>query len=327
MITRPSWDPEEWDGNIWSTSSDSEIDFGLEGEPATPQDPPLVQLKGERQVDGNTVEQSRTYTPKELCEFLTTFQQQPGESLLAWLVRAWDAGAGSLTLLREELNSMSPLSTNAQVQYYLTQLTSVRDGAGNVIEAPTLDQWLCAAVVGANPSTGELATTVGVWRTFEEGINALRQLGVATGLADADRPDGVEITWQMKTQLLRGAPSALKPLLLGTVMPATGSVGALVNNIRDLALVGGPDTKQARAAWNSKVKKLAGTTKLSGKVTRRQMWTDLLQAGGLCDEINGLSTADLFKRWQRLPANQQYRTQPTVPPAPATAWKLPAKRQ
>uniref|UniRef100_A0A8B9PI82 Uncharacterized protein n=1 Tax=Apteryx owenii TaxID=8824 RepID=A0A8B9PI82_APTOW len=254
---------------------------------------------GERQVDGNTVEQSRTYTPKELCEFLTTFQQQPGESLLAWLVRAWDAGAGSLSLVREELNLMSPLSTNAQVQYYLTQLTSVRDGAGNVIVAPTLYQWLCAAVVGAYLSTNELAAAVGAWCTFEEGINVLRQLGVAIGLAGADGPDGVEITWQMKSQILRGASSALKPLLLGTVMPETGTVGALVNNIRDLALVGEPDTKQARAVRNSKGRKL--------------MWTDLLQAGVLRDEINGLSTADLLKQWQRLPADQDNKGDASPP--------------
>uniref|UniRef100_A0A8B9PFB1 Uncharacterized protein n=1 Tax=Apteryx owenii TaxID=8824 RepID=A0A8B9PFB1_APTOW len=240
-----------------------------------------------------------------LHRFLTAFQQQHGESLLAWLVRAWDAGAGSLSLVREELNLMSPLSTDAQVQYYLTQLTALRVGAGNIIVAPTLYQWLCAAVVGAYPSTDELAATVGAWRTLEEGINVLQQLGVAIGLADGEGPDGVEITWQMKTQLLRGAPSALKPLLFGIVMPATGTVGALIHNIRDLTLVGEPDTKQARVVWNSKGRKLAGTTKLSGKVTRRQMWTDLLQAGVLCDEINGLSTADLFKQWQRLPANQQ----------------------
>uniref|UniRef100_A0A8B9NVV7 Uncharacterized protein n=1 Tax=Apteryx owenii TaxID=8824 RepID=A0A8B9NVV7_APTOW len=249
----------------------------------------------------------KMYTPKELREFLTAFQQQHGESLLAWSVRAWDAGARSLSLLREELNLMSPLSTDAQVQYYLTQLTAPQDGAGNIIVAPTLYQWLCAAVVGAYPSTDELAATVGAWRTLEEGINMLRQLGVAIGLADGEGPDGVEITRQMKTQLLRGAPSALKPLLFGIVMPATGTVG------------------QTRAVWNSKGRKLAGTTKLSGKVTRRQMWTDLLQAGVLRDEINGLSTADLFKRWQRLPANQQYRTQPTAPPAPTTAWKLRPK--
>uniref|UniRef100_A0A8B9QF73 Uncharacterized protein n=1 Tax=Apteryx owenii TaxID=8824 RepID=A0A8B9QF73_APTOW len=252
---------------------------------------PLVQLKGERQVDGNTVEQSRTYTPKELHEFLTAFQQQHGESLLAWLARAWDAGAGSLSLVREELNLMSPLSTDAQVQYYLTQLTAPWDGAGNIIVAPTLYQWLCAAVVGAYPSTDELAATVGAWRTLEEGINVLRQLGVAIGLAGGEGPDGVEITWQMKTQLLRGAPSALKPLLFGIIMPATGTVGALIHNIRDLTLVG---------------RKLAGTTKLSGKVTRRQMWTELLQAGVLHDEINGLSTADLCKRWRWLSADQQY---------------------
>ncbi|XP_068779834.1 uncharacterized protein [Struthio camelus] len=67
----------------------------------------LRDSSGEKQRDGKAVEPSRPYTPKELREFLATFQPQPGESLSARFVRAWDAGAASLPLLREELNLMS----------------------------------------------------------------------------------------------------------------------------------------------------------------------------------------------------------------------------
>ena len=68
-----------------------------------------------------------------------------------------------------------------------------------------------------------------------------------------------------------------------------------MNNLRDLVLVGGPDSKRVRVAQKVGAKRQGGATKVSRKVTQKQMWTDLLQAGILQDEMNGLPTADLFK--------------------------------
>ena len=82
----------------------------------------------------------------------------------------------------------------------------------------------------------------------------------------------------MKTQLLKGVANGLKPLLLGTGMPAMGTAGVLINLMRDLVTVSGGSEKQVRVVWKGKAKVSGGALKITGKATRRQMWADLLQA-------------------------------------------------
>lgn len=48
LTTKPLWDPEEWDGNIWSESLDSEVEFesDLEGREVA-EARHLIQMKGQ----------------------------------------------------------------------------------------------------------------------------------------------------------------------------------------------------------------------------------------------------------------------------------------
>lgn len=103
LITKPLWDPKEWDGNIWSEFSDSEVEFdlALEGREVVGAQPP-VQRKRQQEQAGEGVQIMCTYSLKELREFSEIYQQKRGEGLLAWLLRAWDSGTASIRILTSE---------------------------------------------------------------------------------------------------------------------------------------------------------------------------------------------------------------------------------
>lgn len=314
LITKRSWDPEEWDGNIQSESSDSETEFefdlDLKGREVV-EAQPLIQTMGQQEQADGGVQITRTYSPKELREFLEIYQQKSGEGILAWILRAWDSGAASIHLIAGEKDLLSPIANDGQIQRGYAQLQNVRGPDGRDVVAPTLYQWLCAAVLTAYAEPVELVSSLGSWCTIEEGINVVWQMGMAHALVAGSNPDSIAVTRSIKMQFLRGAPASLKPLIIPAVTNATGNIGALADTLRDIGdVISGPSVQ---AVNKGKAAKAKGVT--SG-VTRKQMWNDLVRAGVPRSEIDGITTSEMFCRWQKLGTTQKSQLALVSPPTP-----------
>lgn len=113
-------------------------------------------------------------------------------------------------------------------------MQNIRDPDGQDIIAPTLYQWLCAAVLTAYAEPVKLVLSLGNWCTIEEGINLVRQMGMAHALITRSNPDRVTVTRIIKMQLLRGAPASLIPLIIPAATNAAVNVGALANTLREI---------------------------------------------------------------------------------------------
>uniref|UniRef100_A0A8C0QM46 Uncharacterized protein n=1 Tax=Chelonoidis abingdonii TaxID=106734 RepID=A0A8C0QM46_CHEAB len=228
------------------------------------------------------------------------------------------------------------------LQYELQQLgVMAQDAQGpdwQDLESPSLYCWLTGSVDTAYPLAGELEAQVGPWKTIAEGVQALRQLGMAWagvtgGIAG---PDDMPVTKSTKAALLRTAPDELKPSLLAVLMAADGRVGELAATLMQLEIaLAGVLPKAIRAAKGQRNQGQAGQGVERGelRVPRRVLSSDLLQAGVPREEIDGKPTADLYKRWMQLPASKRSTgpegekgvepNKPAEPSALPAEWQLP----
>lgn len=217
-------------------------------------------------------------------------------------------------MLAAEKDLLCPISKNDSIQREFVQLRNIRNADGQDITAPTVYQWLCAAVLRTHTDPRELMPSLGSWSTISDGTILLREMGMAHALLTGTSPDNIPITRSIRMELLKRAPVSVKPCLISTIQAATGNVGALVTAMKDLeTMPSGPSVRMVNKGKSAKSK---GST---AQVTRKQMWHDLLQAGVPRSELSGLSTAELFRCWQKLtptaksqpsPARQPPRTLP-----------------
>uniref|UniRef100_A0A8C0J7F2 Uncharacterized protein n=1 Tax=Chelonoidis abingdonii TaxID=106734 RepID=A0A8C0J7F2_CHEAB len=280
----------------------------------------------------------RTYKTSELQEIVKTFRQEPGEGVLHWLVRVWDNAGQTVLLLRYELQQLGVMAQDAQVRAEMANPPNPKGANGQEEESPSLYRWLMGAVDTAYPSAGELEAQVGPWKTIAEGVQALRQLGMAwaVSMGGMDGPDDMPVTKFTKAALLRTAPDELKPSLLAVVMAADGRVGELAATLMQLeTALAGARPKAVRAAKGQRNQGQAGQGVERGelRVPRRVLWFDLLQAGVPREETDRKPTANLYKRWMQLPASkrstgpERERTvepnKPAEPSASLAEWQLP----
>uniref|UniRef100_A0A8C3JKN9 Uncharacterized protein n=1 Tax=Calidris pygmaea TaxID=425635 RepID=A0A8C3JKN9_9CHAR len=280
------------------------------------------------------VQLTRTYTPKELREYLEVYQQRSGENILAWLLRVWDGAAASIHLILSEKDLLSPITTDDNIRRAYIQLQNITGPDGQDIVAPTLYQWLCAVVLIAHPDPSQLAASLGPWHTIAEGITVLRQIGMAHALAMGANPDDVLVTKVMRMQFLKQASESLKPLIVSTVTDATGTIGALVNKLREIGdTMSGPSV---RVINRRKQTKSNGAT---ARITRKQIWADLVQAGVPRSEIEGITTSEMFRRWHKLAFTWKNRlvsspprtpcppSPPSAPLRPDSNWQMPKQQK
>ena len=150
-------------------------------------------------------------------------------------------------------------------------MQNIRGPDGGDIIAPTLYQWLCAAVLTAYAEPVKLTSSLANWCTMKEGINLARQMGMAHALVTGSNPDRVAVTRSIKMQFLRGAPASLKPLILPAVTNAMGNVGTLEDTLREMeAVISGLSVQVVN---KGKPAKPEGVT---AWVMRKQMWNDLV---------------------------------------------------
>ncbi|KAG6929364.1 Friend virus susceptibility 1, partial [Chelydra serpentina] len=330
VTATPFWDPEAWDGNIGVSSSSSEEEE--EPKSVVAHARPMRELRAEGgQLQPEIV---RTFKTSELQEIIKTFRQEPGEGVLRWLVRSWDHTGNTVMLLRYELQQLGVLLQDSQVR---AQLSNPPQPDGDT-ESPSLYCWLAAGVGAAYPSVGELEAQAGPWKTVAEGVQILRQLGMAWAVETGGTvgPDDIPVTKSIKATLLRLAPDELKPSLLAVVMAADGHVGDLAATLMQLetALTGArPRAIRAAKGQQCRGQASGGQEKGELRVPRKSLWLELLQAGVPREEINGKPTADLYKRWLQLPASKWSaggegergveQCKSVEPSAPPTEWQLP----
>uniref|UniRef100_A0A8C0GFW2 Uncharacterized protein n=1 Tax=Chelonoidis abingdonii TaxID=106734 RepID=A0A8C0GFW2_CHEAB len=206
--------------------------------------------------------------------------------VLRWLVRVWDNAGQTVLLLRYELQQLGVMAQDAQVRAEMANPPNPKDVNGQEEESPSLYRWLTGAVSKAYPSAGELEAQVGPWKTIAEGVQALRQLGMAWAVATGgmDGPDDMPVTKSTKAAFLRTAPDELKPFLLAVVMAAG-----------------------------------QGVERGELRVPRRVLWFDLLQAGVPPEEIDRKPTRSTGPGRERTVEPNK----PAEPPAPPAEWQLP----
>uniref|UniRef100_A0A8C4VP73 Uncharacterized protein n=1 Tax=Gopherus evgoodei TaxID=1825980 RepID=A0A8C4VP73_9SAUR len=161
------------------------------------------------------------------------------------------------------------MAQDAQVRAEMSTLGPPAEGQP---ESPSLYRWLAEAVGAAYPSVGELEALVSPWKTISEGIQALRQLGMAWAVSTGgtEGPEDMLVSKSTKAAFIRTAPDELKPSLLAVVMVADGRVGELAATLMQLGTaLAGAQPKAVRAA------------------------KDLLQAGVPQEDIYGQPTPHL----------------------------------
>ncbi|KAJ1141940.1 hypothetical protein NDU88_008268 [Pleurodeles waltl] len=128
-------------------------------------------------------------------------------------------------------------------------------------------------------------------------------------------PDVEPVTAGIRARLIRNAPPHMKGALLALLGPAQGrQVGDVVLLMAQLE---GLDRQKSARAVGQVNKYKGGESTI--KVTRQQMWIDLLNAGVKKEEIDGQPTPYLLKKWKALQRRQKEKEafdekQPSAPP-------------
>lgn len=172
------------------------------------------------------------------------------------------------------------------------------------------------------------------WRSIGEGISRLREMGCITGLNTFPEwmgPDMEPFTSALRSKLMKSAPFNLRAPLLSLLggLGLNSKIHEATTLLSQLGELEETKTKPVRAVDKVKarqegykqkrtekkgngVEKTGGEEKTRLVITRKQMWVDLLKAGVPKDEIDGISTAEMLKRWKHL-VGKTVRVRNTTP--------------
>ncbi|KAJ1214212.1 hypothetical protein NDU88_001838 [Pleurodeles waltl] len=233
----------------------------------------------------------------------------PAEPLFKWLVRLWDTGADGTYLSPTELFKMGSVTTHAMLGQRL------RGAQGQ--QAFSLMGWLMEGVKQLYPTAIDVEESWGPWHTISEAKEQLREMGMQNAVYSQQflGPDVEPVTAGIRARLIRNAPLHMKGALLAVLGPAQGRpVGDVVLIMAQLE---GLDKQKSARAVGQDNKYKGGESTI--KVTRRQMWIDLLNAGVKKEEIDGKPTPSLLNKWKALQRRQKEKEafdekQPSAPP-------------
>ncbi|XP_031756330.1 uncharacterized protein LOC116410271 [Xenopus tropicalis] len=267
-------------------------------------------------------EETRSYTAGELTELGQKFAQKGGETILEWVLRVWDLGGDGIMLTSREAIGLGSIAKDPRVRLYLRRardttvafslLHLIRDSVLQVYDTPT-----------------EMMDSTS-WHTIGEGIQRLREYGCVSGLiADPlasappnkptvketwSGPDMAPFTAHMKNKLLAGSPTHLKAPLF-TMLSALDAKQGVIHEAATLLGQLGELERIGEKVSRHRVIAERGTERL--KISRRQLFFDLLQSGVPKPEIDGMPTVDLLKLWKQL--KHKGRLKSTQPKKVATS--------
>ncbi|KAJ1099144.1 hypothetical protein NDU88_004248 [Pleurodeles waltl] len=332
LVCNENWDPYNWDGTVldndddWNWEDEVEVRVaelgGVEsgegsvgevegGRGSVMEVHPLVQNKS-KGVNGGQIQNSRLvrdYTQSELLEITRMFRQMPAEPLFKWLVRLWGTGAEGTYLSPTELLKMGSVTTHAMLGQRL------RGAQGQ--QAFSLMGWLMEGVKQLYPTAIDVEESWGPWHTIPGANEQLREMGMQNAVYSQQflGPDVEPLTAEIRARLIRNAPPHIRGALLALLGPAQGRpVGDVVLIMAQLE---GHDGQISARAVGQDINYNGGESTI--KVTRRQMWIDLLNAGVKKEEIDGKPTPYLLNKWKALQHRQKEKEafdekQPSAPP-------------
>ncbi|KAJ1201888.1 hypothetical protein NDU88_005692 [Pleurodeles waltl] len=235
----------------------------------------------------------------------------PAEPLFKWLVRLWDTGADVTYLSPTELLKMGSVTTHAMLGQLL------RGAQGQ--QAFSLMGWLMEGVKQLYPTAIDVEESWGPWHTISEANEQLREMGMQNAVYSQQflGPDVEPVTAGIRARLIRNALPQMKCALLALLGPAQGRpVGDVVLLMAQLE---GLDRQKPARAVGQDNKYKGGESTI--KVTGRQMWIDLLNAGVKKEEIDGKPTPYLLNKWKALQRRKKEafdEKQPSAPPMEET---------
>jgi len=148
---------------------------------------------------------TRSLSLSEMREIRKDYGRRPGEHILTWLLRCWDAGANSLQLEGNEAKQLGSLSRERVIDKVI----------GRGAQALSLWRRLLAAVRERYPHKEDIVYQIGKWTTIDKGLQHLRELAVREMIySDLDNaqtpqdPDEVQCTTSMWRKFVRSAPPA-----------------------------------------------------------------------------------------------------------------------
>ncbi|XP_032992893.1 Friend virus susceptibility protein 1-like [Lacerta agilis] len=300
LVASRDWNPETWDGDNWDSGDDEcEWTEDEEGDESTwvAAARPLITNKSKGPPGNPQATQTtrivRDCTQQELADVARNNRQNPGERLSQWLVRLWDQGASSIYFTAGELIKLGTLTRDTMINQYLR---TPNPGA-----AASLFEWVAHAVRTRYPAIMDWEEQMPLWHTIDEAVEQLRGMAMQTGLylQGFVRPDVQCFTAEMRARVMKGAPPHMRGPLLALLGPAQGiAVGEVVVLLSQLGEVhrenvAKPRTRAAREGEKFQEVKSRQAKKPADKVTRRQMFMELLKAGVPKVDIDGMATAEI----------------------------------
>lgn len=280
---------------------------------------------------------ARPYTAAELMDLVQRFRQRPRESVPAWLLRLYDMGAESVVVNGPEISKLASITTHPALRQRLYAAVQHNE------ENHSLIAWLMAAcrVTWANKT--DIPLNTGLWSSMEDLQNYIRELGMKEAIYEDnfESPDMIKFSAGMRDLILQQAPPHQYGTLVSILNPLVASEAVIQQAAQLVADLG--ETERLRARRNVRMvveksdirppprpRRPAPNVIQSGpiRVTRKQMFTDLIRAGVQFQKIYGQPNQVLLQLWKQLPNSQRFQRSPKregvrlIERIPQNTWNL-----
>ncbi|XP_041431051.1 Friend virus susceptibility protein 1-like [Xenopus laevis] len=296
-----NWDPDEWDGNIWDTSDESEDDRETlcENRQQYSNEFHAVAKPIERRkavnapggvVNTTTLED---FTQQEVTDLHDRFKQSSSEPLISWLVRLYEGGAAGVNLDNGDSRKFCLLSNEATVQ----------DEFRNFQDA-NMSSMLALAARGASrryQMESDWPANDKFWYTLRDCVQRIKEEGMKTAVfvGQADQVLDTPLTVQIRNKMIKLAPPAYKNVIMTLLVNETGQpLQHVIESIRELGDLGdwGP-TDKYKDRDNKKDNNQKGN--FGDRFPRRDMFNALMRDGVPIDEIDGIDTLEMWKLYKK----------------------------
>ncbi|CAJ0957394.1 unnamed protein product [Ranitomeya imitator] len=250
-------------------------------------------------------EETRNYTAGELTELATRYRQQAGEHLLTWILRLWDFGADTIILNRHDGIGIASICIDPMVRL---KMRRARDTAENF----SLLHLVRDSVAQVYDSSIELIPQTR-WGSLADGVQRLREIACIGGITrnplpdmndhfavveDWKGPDAAVMTVIMKNKFIEGAPAAYKSPLF-TMFSAL--MGNSTNVYTACSLTSQLSALEKLKVSVDRVDQERGKgDNIQVRKSRKELFCDLIASRVPFQDLDGILTCDLFRRWQDL---------------------------
>ncbi|KAJ7413457.1 hypothetical protein WISP_90573 [Willisornis vidua] len=333
VVTSPDWDPEKWDGNIWSSSDSSDEDDATDKSPVPDKSPitdkltqtnkgskgarvaPVVWRKAVIDAQGNQVRQDELvdFSPEDIKNLLSKYSQQPGEQSYLWMVRLMEQGADSVVVDDVDATKFLGITNDVYVQNALrrvTQTPGTNKTLVSVIAEGLRDQFTNAGSWQDGSSS---------WVTLHQAIQILKgeAMKLAIELSSPELYMRQPLLPVMRNKLLEGCPLPWKPYIIPLLVSNPGApTEEIVERLQQLSdLPGLPSTDKAPNSGHKHNNDTRPKTGEGERGERTRLFKDLLEKGVPRKGIDGQPTEVLRKlarQHQIRRATQQEQTYPCV---------------